>query len=74
VGLVLLTVASLWVILATIYAQPPLATGQDLRWLRDLYTAMTDSTTVGLLRETLIPAIGAVLGPFMPSGIRTVMG
>jgi membrane protein required for colicin V production len=74
VVLVLLAAASMYIILATMYAQPSLTIGLDVRWLRDLHTALAQSATVGVLRETLIPAVGAIFGALLPSDVRAVMG
>lgn len=73
-GFVLLTVSSLIVILDTYYLvsnPPPTA---EIGLLREAHVALERSTIAGWLRDSLIPGLGAVLGPLVPAHVRAVMG
>jgi len=43
-------------------------------WVAGYYDALNDSLIVGFLRETVIPAVGLVVSPFVPSEIADVLG
>ena len=73
-GLVILTLASVYVVLASYYGVPTPPAGRDIGFLRELYVALDGSAIVGALRGSLLPGLGAILSPLLPPDIRAVMG
>lgn len=73
-GLVILTLASVYVILASYYGVPTRPGGQDIGLLRELHVALDGSAIIGALRDSLLPGLGAILSPLLPPDIRAVMG
>ena len=70
-----LGIAGAITILATAYAGPPGAetvVGPD--WTRDMYTALLHDSQIGSgIADTLIPALGSILGILLPGHVREVM-
>lgn len=73
-GIVALTTASVYVILATIYGGAAVVTEEDVGWLRELHAALGDSAIVNQLRQSLLPGLGSILSPLLPPDVRAVMG
>ncbi len=73
-GLVILIVASVYVILASYYGLPTRPSGQDIGFLRELHVALDGSAIIGVLRDSLLPGMGAILSPLLPADLRAVMG
>ena len=69
-----LGIAGIIVVLATAYAGPPGATVVGPDWTRDLYNSLTTDSEIGSrLADTLIPALGSILGLLLPGYVREVM-
>jgi hypothetical protein len=69
-----LGIAGIIVILATAYAGPPGATVVGPDWTRHLYESLTTNSQIGSgLADTLIPALGTILGLLLPDYVREVM-
>ncbi len=69
-----LGIAGVIVILATAYAGPPGATVIGPDWTRDLYNSLLHDSQIGSgLADTLIPALGSILGVLLPGYVREVM-
>ena len=47
-------------------------TDTELPFLRELHDAYDPSITASILRETVIPAMFAILGPFIPDSLRAL--
>lgn len=71
--LVILVLASLVVVLDSYFAQPTPLTTAEFGSLRNLHALTLDSAIANSMRETLIPALGALLGPILPAEVRAVM-
>ena len=71
----ILSIAGVLTILATAYAGPPEAesvVGPD--WSRDMYNSLLRNSQIGSgLADTLIPALGSILGVLLPGYVREVM-
>jgi len=70
-----LGIAGVLVILATAYAGPPGAdTVVGPGWPRDIYHSLVNDSQIGSgLNDTLIPALGSILGLLLPQYVRSVM-
>jgi hypothetical protein len=69
-----LGIAGFMVVLGSAYAGPPGATVLGPDWSRDLYNSLTGNSQIGSgLADTLIPALGSILGLLLPGYIREVM-
>ncbi len=68
-----LGIAGLMTVLATAYKGPPGATVLGPDWTRDLYDQLLASQIGRGLQDTLIPALGSILGLLLPGYIREVM-
>ncbi len=70
-----LAIAGIVTILATAYAGPPGAdnvVGPD--WTRDLYNSLIHQSRIGSgIHDTLVPALGTILGVLLPGYVREVM-
>ena len=61
------------VILDSFYASPPTGQLRDVPLLRQLQLGLAESAIADGLRSSLIPGLGAVLGPLLPAGVASVM-
>ena len=68
VGVLALT--GLLIALGTYYSLPNPAFTAEVDQLRQLNAALSDSTIVHVLRDTLVPWIQALLGPLLPPDVR----
>jgi uncharacterized membrane protein required for colicin V production len=50
-----------------------LAQTADYAYLRSLTQALNATTTVGLLRDSTVPAVLTVLGPLLPTDLRSIL-
>ena len=71
--LVLLIATSLVVILDSYYTLPVLPATAELPVLREAWLASESSAIANGLRASLIPLLGAVLGPILPSELRPAL-
>lgn len=69
-----LGIAGIIVILGTAYAGPPGATVVGPQWTREMYDNLLLNSQIGSgLADTLIPALGNILGILLPGYVREVM-
>ncbi len=69
-----LSIAGLIVVLGTAYFGPAGATVLGPDWTRDLYNQLVQGSQIGSgLADTLIPALGNILGLVLPGYVREVM-
>jgi hypothetical protein len=69
-----LSIAGWIVVLGTAYFGPAGATVLGPDWTRDLYNQLVQGSQIGSgLADTLIPALGAILGLLLPGYVREVM-
>jgi hypothetical protein len=68
-----LGIAGFIVVLSTAYFGPPGATVVGPDWTRDLYNSLINSQIGSGLADTLIPALGSILGLLLPDYVREVM-
>jgi membrane protein required for colicin V production len=71
-GLVLLSVASLIVIMDTGYERSG-RPSSDIGWVRDAYVALSESELANRIEGSLIVGLDAVLGPLLPEDVRLAM-
>ena len=70
----ILGIAGLIIVLATFYGTDGVADvtgGPD--WTANLYTSLVGSTIGGAIQDTVVPILGALLGPILPPDVREVM-
>ena len=68
----LLVLSSVIVVLDSYYAAGA-AGGGDIGWITDLDRSLAGSGIANAVRTSLIPVLGAVLDPLLPSTVRAVM-
>jgi uncharacterized membrane protein required for colicin V production len=71
--LLLLVVTSLLIIFDSYFAVIGSAGTAEFRVLRDAHQATGESTIGNLLRQTVVPLLGTLLGPVLPAELRAVM-
>lgn len=71
-----LGIAGLMILLSTFYEVegPIVGAAGGPEWVADLYQALLGSGIGGAIGERLIPIIGTILGPILPSDVREVLG
>ncbi len=69
----ILGIAGVMVVLASAYTGPAGASILGPDWTRQLYQNLLDSQIGAALDRTLIPFLGSILGPLLPSHISRVM-
>lgn len=74
VGVVLLTIASLIVILNTYYGLESPGPTAQIGILADAHDLLERSAICGWLTDSLIPGLGSLFGLVLPEGVRQVMG
>jgi hypothetical protein len=71
----ILGIAGLIIVLATFYGTDggavDVAGGPD--WTANLYNSLVESTIGGAIADTVVPVLGALLGPILPPDVREVM-
>jgi uncharacterized membrane protein required for colicin V production len=72
----LLSIAGTMIVLAAFYGPGPLVidTAGGPQWTANLYQSLLSSTIGGAINDTLVPLIGFVLGPVLPTSVREVFG
>jgi uncharacterized membrane protein required for colicin V production len=70
IGLLLATAGL--IVLDSYYTLPDPAPTDQIALLTELYTASLDSTLATVLRDTLVPLLGALIGPFLPAELGAV--
>jgi uncharacterized membrane protein required for colicin V production len=72
--LAVLLLAALIVVLASFYAAGPTSGGiENTEWTAGLHRTLQDSAIGRLVRDSLVPGLGAVLSVLLPEDIRNVM-
>ena len=66
----LLALTGVLIALGSYYSVPNPAFTAEVDQLRALNTALSDSTIVHVLRDTLVPWVQALLGPLLPPDVR----
>lgn len=69
VGLAVLAIAAIMAIMRTFY-EPQAVSVTAAEWNAHLYTALKTSTIGGQIAINLVPLIGSLLSPLLPSNIR----
>ena len=73
VGVAILIVGGLVAILDSFYQYHSLADTAEQPIVRALFQGLDGSTIVGWLRDSLVPALGAILSPLIPAELRPTL-
>jgi uncharacterized membrane protein required for colicin V production len=69
----ILCIAAITAILKTYYGPVAPAAGQGAEWSAVMYRALLGSTLGGQIADSVVPALVALFGILMPSGVRTLL-
>ena len=72
-GVAVLLIASVMIILDTVYARGGVVGQNDVRLLGDAQRALADSTIAGTIRNSVVNPLVSVLGPLLPSEVTDVI-
>lgn len=70
VGVAILIVGGMIAIIDSFYQYQSLADTAEQSFVHALFAAFDGSTIAGFLRDSLVPAMGAILSPLLPAGLR----
>jgi uncharacterized membrane protein required for colicin V production len=68
-----LSLAAIVGILDTYFVPAAGAAAGELSWLRNAYQVLGESTIVEVVRETINPALGALLSPLLPGDVSAAL-